>query len=245
MTIDAIVLDALSNAIINENALTLTGQLDRKLYESTNKVLEAAGGKWNRKAKAHLFDGDAAEIMDAIILTGQVTNKKSELGYFPTPKSVVDRLLELAEIEPRMAVLEPSAGQGAIAEEVLKTTRNVLLLEIDQKNAEILEKRTDAAVGQVDFLQVTPTPVYDRVVMNPPFARQVDIQHVRHAYQFLRPGGRLVSVMSAGVSFRTNKLTTEFRQFVKDHDGTIEPLPEGSFLESGTGMNTIIVTLEA
>lgn len=49
MNIDAQILDVLSNAVINENALKLTGQLDRKLYEATNKVLLAAGGKWNRR----------------------------------------------------------------------------------------------------------------------------------------------------------------------------------------------------
>jgi hypothetical protein len=51
--------------------------------------------------------------------------------------------------------------------------------------------------------------------------------------------------MSASVTFRTNKLTTEFRQFVADHNGTFEKLPEGSFSESGTDINTVIVTLEA
>lgn len=38
----------LSRAATQGNALTLFGQLDRRLYDRTNKVLEAAGGKWNR-----------------------------------------------------------------------------------------------------------------------------------------------------------------------------------------------------
>lgn len=53
------VLAVLSRAETNGQALLLQGQLDRKMYERTNKILEAAGGKWNKKAKAHLFDGDA------------------------------------------------------------------------------------------------------------------------------------------------------------------------------------------
>jgi hypothetical protein len=52
MRVEDEVLAVLSRAETNGNALTLTGRLDRKMYERTNKVLEAAGGKWNRKAKA-------------------------------------------------------------------------------------------------------------------------------------------------------------------------------------------------
>lgn len=44
MNVSSDVLDVLSNAVINENALVLVGQLNRDLYVKTNKVLEAAGG---------------------------------------------------------------------------------------------------------------------------------------------------------------------------------------------------------
>ena len=37
-------------------------QLDRNDYVKVNKALEALGGKWNRKAKAHLFDEDPPYI---------------------------------------------------------------------------------------------------------------------------------------------------------------------------------------
>lgn len=115
MRIDDDVLTVLSRAEINGQALILTGQLDRKMYERTNKVLEAAGGKWNRKAKAHLFDGDAANRVDEIILTGEVDIPKDEFNFFPSPPAVVARLMELAGIRFGMKVLEPNAGKGAIA----------------------------------------------------------------------------------------------------------------------------------
>jgi predicted RNA methylase len=250
MTISDEVLDVLSNAKTSGHGLVLPEQLARPLYVATNKVLELAGGKWNRKAKAHLFEGDAAEIMDQVILTGKITDKKQELGYFPTPKKVVDRLLDLAEIDLGMTVLEPSAGQGAIVRELLGVTPFVYAIERDRGNYEALAKIAGEhrVVIHEDFLGHRPDmtrPVFDRVVMNPPFRFQTDIKHVLHAFKFLKPGGRLVSVMSASVTFRTNKLTTEFRQFVADHNGTFEKLPEGSFSESGTDINTVIVTLEA
>jgi predicted RNA methylase len=147
-----------------------------------------------------------------------------------------------------MKVLEPSAGRGAIIAGVVIcgaiSRSDITAYEIDPKNALFLEESgVNTTCG--DFLKQEAQPIFDCVVMNPPFAKQVDIHHVLHAFKFLRPGGRLVSVMSAGVEFRTNRLTTEFRQFVEDHGGLIERLPDGSFLESGTGVNTVIVTLEA
>lgn len=192
--------------------------------------------------QAHLFEGDASEIMDAIILTGKVTCKKSELGYFPTPKNIVRRLIELADVMPHMSILEPSAGQGAIAQELAKIAADVCCYEIDGGNVVVLLKKEITSATR-DFLSVEPSPTFDRVVMNPPFTKQMDILHVLHAYKFLKPGGRLVSVMASGVEFRSNKLTTDFRQFIISHNGGIEALPEGSFLESGTGVNTVIVTI--
>ena len=53
-------------------------------------------------------------------------------------------------------------------------------------------------------MQLSPEVVgrFDRVVMNPPFCRGRDLDHVRHALRFVAPGGRLVAIMSAGVAFR-------------------------------------------
>ncbi|KMV67307.1 hypothetical protein WB66_12390 [bacteria symbiont BFo1 of Frankliniella occidentalis] len=43
MRVDNEVLNVLSACVCEGNNLTLTGQLDRKLYARTNKVIEAAG----------------------------------------------------------------------------------------------------------------------------------------------------------------------------------------------------------
>ena len=115
MRIDDEVLAVLSAAQTEGCNVFLTGQLDRKLYDRTNKVLEAAGGKWNRKARAHVFAADAFDRIDQIILSGSVEAPKDEFNFFPSPPAVVVRLMELADIEPGMVMLEPSAGRGAIA----------------------------------------------------------------------------------------------------------------------------------
>ncbi len=63
MRVEDDVLAVLSRAETNGNALVLIGQLDRLMYERTNKVLEAAGGKWNRKAKAHMSSVRNTSVM--------------------------------------------------------------------------------------------------------------------------------------------------------------------------------------
>jgi predicted RNA methylase len=237
------VLAVLSGAQTNANALALVGQLDRKLYAATNKVIEAAGGKWNRKAKAHLFDGDAAERIDQIILTGDITIPQ-DFGYFPTPTAVVARLVELADVPGNARLLEPSAGRGNIASAYLGICF-IDCIELLPENVAHLRKQSFDSVTEADFLTIAPTPIYDRIVMNPPFAKQDDIKHVMHASQFLAVGGRLVSVMSAGVLFRQDKRTTAFREFVDARGGVFEDVPEGSFKSSGTMVNTVIVTIDA
>ena len=245
MRVDNAVLAVLSVAATEGNQLFLTGQLDRKLYEKTNKVLEASGGKWNRKAKAHVFESDAADRIDQIIVSGEVEIPKDEFNYFPTPPDVVDRLIQIGEIEPGMQCLEPSAGRGAIAVAMHRAGAFVHMFELMAANHQALVELglVGAVVTKADFLLVTPNPVFDRVVMNPPFAKQADIKHVLHALKFLRPDGLLVSVMAAGVTFRDNKLTQDFMALVRSRGGDIEALPDGAFKASGTMVNTVIVAI--
>lgn len=246
MKIDEQVMSVLSVAQVIGNGVVLTGLLDRKLYEKTNKVLEATGGKWNRKEKAHVFAEDAATRIDQMLVSGEIEVPKDEFNYFPTPLAVVERLLALAAIRAGMTLLEPSAGTGAIAWPCAAAGATVDCYEIQQGNAFALAMNAPRELRRTavaDFLTVGPEPIYDRVVMTPPFAKQADIKHVTHALSFLKPGGLLVAVMSAGVVFRNDARTTEFRALVESRGGRIEPLPENSFKASGTGVNTVIAVI--
>lgn len=249
------VLAVLDTAVVNGSKVVLPVQLDQKLYTATDKVLRAAGGKWSRSARAHVFDGDASEALEPIILTGQYSRIKQDFGQFDTPAGLARKVIERAGIEPGMRVLEPSAGLGNLAVEAIGVGGHVHTVEIDPRRNASLTLRiarmencpaASYSTGQfTDFLTITPDRSYDRIVMNPPFTRQNDIRHVRHAFGFLKPGGRLVAIMSTGILFRPNRLTEEFRTFVTTLGGAIEPLPEGSFQSSGTSVNTCIVTLDA
>jgi protein-L-isoaspartate O-methyltransferase len=253
MKVDHTVLNILAAATTDGARLVLGGQLDRAMYIKANKVLKAAGGKWDRRAGAHIFPFDAAQAVDQILISGAVTSVRQDYGYFPTPPAVVTRLLELARIVRGMSVLEPSAGQGAIVSSVLDITTHITAYELLEANCDKLVKAVRAhptrggmtMVVHEDFLAAAPSPIYDRVVMNPPFAKQADIHHVNHALRFLKPGGLLVSVMAAGVTFRDNRLTQDFRDLVRGRGGDIEALPEGAFKVSGTDVRSVIVTIPA
>lgn len=245
MRVDQDVLETLERAEVAGQSLFLPPQMPRPLYVRTNKVLEAAGGRWDRREKAHLFPESAADAVDAILLTGTVT-APADFGYFPTPSPVVERLIALAELAPGMAVLEPSAGKGAIASALADAGCVVDCMELQPENTAVLEAAGFArSVRAADFLATVPSPDYDRVVMNPPFARQADIAHVRHALRYVRPGGRLVAVMSNSVTFRQTRAAQDFRELVEVRGGIIEDLPSGSFRESGTGVEAVIVVIPA
>lgn len=239
------VLAVLDRATCEGRALSLAalGQLDRKLYVATDKVLRAAGGQWSRPARAHLFDGDAAEAIEPIILTGEVISVRVELQQFYTPPALARRVISEAKIAPGMTVLEPSAGLGALAAEALLAGAAVDCVELDPRNVRILCSTPYAGVVEGDFLRQGASSSWDRVVMNPPFTRGQDIRHVNHARKFLRPGGRLVAVMSNGFTFRNRAVDLEFRDDLSRIGATVEHLPAGSFRSAGTDVNACLVTI--
>lgn len=238
-------LAVLGSMTTTDNLATITaGQLPPRLYKEVNGAIEALGGKWNRKLGGHIFEGDPRDALDQVVLTGEFSSRRQDFGFFETPGPLAARVVEMARIRPDMMVLEPSCGRGALIKEVFAQQPGTRIhgVEIQLDNA-IRCRLLGAEVEQADFLQVVAAPC-DRVVMNPPFARQADIDHVQHAFEMLRPGGRLVSIMSAGVKFRENQKTVAFRALLEQNDGEIIDLPPGSFAESGTGVNTVIVTLD-
>jgi ParB/RepB/Spo0J family partition protein len=246
-TLSEAAIQALADSVIDEewHSLMLPDTLARQLYQEVSKALEAVGVTWNRKLKAHVYE-DGVDIrakIDEITGTGQVA-LPSKNGYFPTPTWLVEYMLGLADVEPEHKVLEPSAGQGAIADKLREMVglENVTVAETLPANVEVLAAKGYTVEG--DFLECSfPGPIFDRVVMNPPFEKQADIDHVLHAWQFVKAGGRLVSIMAAGVTFREDKKARAFRDFLDEHGALVEPNPEGAFKESGTGVATVIVAI--
>ncbi|SEM79960.1 SAM-dependent methyltransferase [Streptacidiphilus jiangxiensis] len=242
MRITPDVRDVLEKATVDGVRLLLPEQLPDLLYQRVNKVLAAAGGRWNRRAQAHVFAADPSAVIAGIVRTGILTTPQDH-GYFPTPPPIVDRLLELADLSPGLRVLEPSAGRGAIASALADKGCIVDCVELLPDNAQALAEAGFQRVTTGDFLTVAPRPQYDRVVMNPPFAKDADAAHVIHAFGFLAPAGLLVAVLSNGVTFHRTPAAKAFRALLQSTGGQLHELPANSFQASGTGTGTVIAVL--
>jgi len=241
----------LGRAVVESNRLKLTEALDRATYLETNKILEALGGKWDRYAKAHVFHEDPSDVLDRALTSGEVTTAK-DLGFFPTPFAIAREVVKAADLRDGQRVLEPSAGDGALIQAAYDTGRelSIYAVEIDRKRAQGLFGRYPklAYVHDGDFLETDPETLsahpMDRVIMNPPFGKRVELRHVEHAFRFLREGGKLAAILPKGVMFRSDRRGREFRAWVIAHDGEFVDLPEDAFKPSGTLVRTVLATME-
>lgn len=224
-----------------------SGQLDRALYEEVNEVLTRLGGKWQGgKLKGHVFPFDPAPLLQDVI-TSMVVPAKNPYDFFQTPKAVLDIMLwtyiviDLLPDETRL--LEPSAGIGAIVNAVREAgfVGPIDAVEIDPFRASRLK---DCRVINGDFLAFDNSDKYDLVLMNPPFTSDKDahayISHITHAWDLLKPGGDLVSIVPSGFEYRQDKRVAEFRQLVT-RCGQYDRLPVDSFKESGTGIGAGLI----
>lgn len=168
-------------------------------------------------------------------------------GFFPTPPAVIARILELSEIGSEHSVLEPSCGKGDIVDALMAAHPDAKLHAIEQNHtlAEVLSaKGHDVEFG--DFLDHAGS--YDRVVMNPPFEHGADMEHIRHAFSLLKPGGRLVSVISEGPFFRFDNQSVVFRDWLQKRAAKVERLPDDTFtgveVFRETSVKTRLVVIE-
>ncbi|WP_075662473.1 methyltransferase [Streptomyces acidiscabies] len=240
MKIDTDVLKVIRSATVDGLTLRLNGKLDRTLYDRVNLALQAVGGTWNRYQRAHIFPFAAADAIAGLLATGEVITDVDR-GYFPTPKPLVEQLLDLAELEAGCEVLEPSAGRGAIAEAAAARGAVVDCIELDTARAEHIRAGGYAReVTAADFFNVKVQRRYQRVIMNPPFADRQDIRHVQRALRFVQPGGLVVAVMYGSLPYRSDRKAKDFRSRVREARGTITELPDDAF---PVGVSTVVAVI--
>lgn len=169
---------------------------------------------------------------------------RERFGVYYTPPAVVDQIMDLADIGPAQDVLEPSFGEGALVRAALRRGASVLGFEI-RNDPDVMVSTTRATlVPDTNFLDVEPDVLFDAVVMNPPFTAKADIAHVTHALRFLRPGGRLVSVMWPSWRTSSHAAAVAFRDAMLNYEVATVDLPAGAFASSGTDVPTVIVRIQ-
>lgn len=181
-------------------------------------------------------------------LNNPKTSLAKNYGFYPTPGMPADELVAAAYLyrhdknAEQLRVLEPSAGTGNLAGRCVEKGAIVDCIEVQPDLAQNLAR--SGLYRQVlsgDFLRVQPAPNYDRVVMNPPFDRERDIDHVMHALKFLKPDGCLIAIMSAGTEFRETRKSVAFRELMEKMGASWRDMPRGSFSSVGTYCNTVML----
>lgn len=215
------------NAHLYPKRLDLLRRANRLIAEHFGETLgagaDAAGAKRYHHAKPHQH-----EVED----------------FYPTSPALAEEMLALADLQPGMEVLEPSAGDGALVAAILAAGVTPDCVEIDPDRVDALrDMLPPGCVTHMDFLAMHPEPEFDRVLMNPPWGRHADVQHVFHALRFLKPGGRLVAIMSPNLPFRNDGPTLELRGLINAWGGWVQALPPGVFKHAGTMTGAVMVAV--
>lgn len=264
-TISPAAISLLQHACIKDNFVTFP-QVDSSLYAKVKPVMQALNAPWNRSQKAHIFaeDIDPYALIQQVLIAGKMP-EQNPLAFFSTSSEVVQLMVQkmrlLLPVFPFCATLEPEAGEGAIADEIVYFPTKLDAEELKQQPKPYLKliemddlrfrrlKQKGYNVEQADFLATLPDrsnpALFDAILMNPPFAvagrPKAYIDHITHAFAFwLEVGGSLVSIAPGGFASNCDRQTTTFRELVESHGGWTL-LEEGAFKHAGTGVQTIML----
>lgn len=155
-----------------------------------------------------------------------------------TPPELAKELVALAGVRKDSRVLEPEAGIGNIADAAKEVTDHVDCIERMTDFCEILKLKKHNVIGN-DLLTAETAPIYDAVVMNPPFSEECE--HIKRAFDFLRPGGSLVAVCSSSIQWKSTRKYEQFREWLSEHTHSIDEC--GAKFEM-TGVHTVVLVVD-
>lgn len=169
---------------------------DKLKNKKSELVVEYIGGV-KVGSNEWAFDYSPASILREIKRSACIPEYKSH-QYYPTPEHIARDAVAMADIKDGDFVREPSAGQGAIAEQIREAhpLSTLQCVEVSKLHCEILKQKGFEVVN-TDFLKFNPERKCDKIIMNPPFSDGRAVDHVKHAFNMLDDGGALVSVLPA------------------------------------------------
>jgi hypothetical protein len=199
------------------------GEAARGLFDAFVQAFEAAdtfppghsdegkGGKENDRALRGL--GGASEYDRAkSYYFGQT---KTDLAHqepggdraLPTPEPIGLKMMQWAMMRGGEAMLEPSAGHGALARWMPDNTVRTAI-EPSYELAAKLALAFDGKIENGSFEDHHIVDEYDGIVMNPPYNRPgshgsaLAFEHITKAWGHLREGGRLIALFPEGPACR-------------------------------------------
>ena len=197
-------------------------------FSDACNVLAALGGIPD-KGLGYEFDYPIADILREVVNTGCLPDQKAH-QFYPTPEKLARIAVDLANIDDTDTVLEPSAGQGGIADYLPKD--RTTCIEISPLHCAVLKAKGFKTV-EADFPRWAEATAehFDCIVMNPPFSEGRAKVHVEYASTLVRDGGRLVAILPAsmrGKAFLGERWALDW-----------SPIYPGEF--AGTGVAVVIL----
>lgn len=229
--------------LLNGDRIQLPEQHLRHYARIKTRIVKA-GGSYNVGGYFEFPAGlDAGEVLKQL-KTGKVVNDKKDQQFFATPPELALSVVSAAGVLAGKRVLEPSAGDGALADLARAAGAEVVVIENWTVNVLNLEAKGYVVMDR-DFLTVTPEEIgqFDAIVGNPPFTRGLDMQHVEHMWKFLKPGGTLTVLTSTSWDEGTQRKQQAFRKFLTDNNAAIRRIEPGAFKASGTGVGAMHLVL--
>lgn len=236
----------LSRSSIEGNILKLPNeQLEREDYLQVKKALEGIGGHWKGgKVSGFVFDENPSTLLKEII-KGKEINLKKDFQFFETPDQLANQLVSLSDIKKEHTILEPSAGRGSIVKAINRAypDKKIDCFELTDINIKFIEKIPTINLIGKDFIKSNPSNLYDRIIANPPFTKNQDIDHIRKMWDYLINGGRLVTVSSTHWKHSNNKKEKEFKEWLISMSAKVIDLNSGTFKQSGTLIESCIIII--
>jgi predicted RNA methylase len=176
------------------NVYSFTNFRSSASVDEAAAILETIGGTPAGRGR-WAFDYDPISVVQEITTTGCIPDQKAH-QYYPTPNEIAADVVALANIGLNDNVLEPSAGQGALAV-LAPLAERVTCVEISPLHCKILQSKGFHPV-QADFVQWSVgAPLFTRIMMNPPFSEGRWQTHLSAAASLLATAGVLVAVLPA------------------------------------------------
>jgi hypothetical protein len=238
--------DILKHCTLEDSVLKLPKvQFNKKSYAEAKKWIEEAGGSWQSgKIQGFTFPFNPERVF-SILKEGKRCNLQQEYQFFETPPQLADWLVMLAGgIHENDTVLEPSAGRGALIKAIHRACPSVTVecYELIPENREFLHSLDNVIILDEDFTKDS-VGSYTKIIANPPFSGNQDIEHVRIMYKLLEKGGTLAAITSSHWKIASEKKCVDFRNWLEEVHGEVFEIGAGEFKESGTSISTMAVVI--
>lgn len=221
-------------------------QFNKKSYAEAKKWIEEAGGIWQGgKVQGFTFPFNPERVF-SILKEGKRCNLQQDYQFFETPSDVADWLVMLAGgVHENDIVLEPSAGRGALIKAIHRSCPSVIVecYELMPENREFLHTLDNVILLDEDFTKDS-VGHYTKILANPPFSGNQDIDHVKLMYERLEQGGTLAAITSQHWKLSSEKKCDLFRKWLEEVHGEIFEIAAGEFKESGTTVSTMAVVIK-